>query len=224
MAALKQYLWSNILIEILFVNMAEIQSFQLLKQKIAELQNLLLNAMMKNSEISDDRDFIIQEQLDSLDYYIKWMPKDKYVLFRWFSDALYFSQSRFMEVKASLSRFIQRNSLQIDKLLKEMESDRHSLDIVTDLIFLCEIYKWNLNMIYYDKSLSIKTGTFVLNSEYSYINLSLLTPAKVETFYSKDFISKAGMCQAILSDIIDKIGKKEETDDSFVEIKYQFYK
>lgn len=79
-------------------------------------------------------------------------------------------------------------------------------------------------MIYYDRTLSIKTGTFVLNSDYSYINISLLTPAKVETFYSKDFISKAGMCQAILNDIIDKIGKSEDSDESFVEMKYQFYK
>ena len=79
-------------------------------------------------------------------------------------------------------------------------------------------------MIYYDRSLSIKTGTFVLNGDYSYINLSLLTPGKVETFYPKDFISKAGMWQAILNDIIDKIGKNDDSDDSFVEIKYQFYK
>lgn len=79
-------------------------------------------------------------------------------------------------------------------------------------------------MIYYDRSLSIKTGSFVLNEDYSYINLSLLTPAKVETFYQKDYISKAGMCQAILSDIIDKIGKDDEFEDSYVEIKYQFYK
>lgn len=43
--------------------MSDIQNFQLLKQKISELKNLLLNAMMKNSEMSDDRDFIIQEQL-----------------------------------------------------------------------------------------------------------------------------------------------------------------
>jgi hypothetical protein len=40
--------------------------------------------------------------------------------------------------------------------------------------------------------MSIKTGSFTLNPEYEFINLSLLTPAKVETFYTKDFISKAG--------------------------------
>lgn len=121
--------------------MSDFKNFPVLKEKISELENLLANAMMKNSEMSEDNDNMIRNQLDDKGYYIKEMPKDCYVLFRCFSDALYFSQSRYMEVKASLASFIQRNSNLIDKFLKERQSEKPGLDIITDLIFLCEIYK-----------------------------------------------------------------------------------
>lgn len=62
--------------------MSDIQNFDVLEQKISELQNLLSNAMMKDNEISEDTNFNIQEQLDSLEYYIKSMPKDSNILFR----------------------------------------------------------------------------------------------------------------------------------------------
>jgi len=64
------------------------------------------------------------------------MPKDKLMLFRCFSDALYFSQSRFMEVKTHLAQFMHKHSHQINGSLKEEDSDKVKLDIVSDMIFL----------------------------------------------------------------------------------------
>lgn len=62
--------------------MRDIQNFEILRQKISELQDLLSNAMMTDNEISEDTNFLIQEQLDTLEYYIKSMPKDNNVIFR----------------------------------------------------------------------------------------------------------------------------------------------
>jgi hypothetical protein len=43
--------------------MEEIQNFDVLNQKIKELQDLLSNAMKKDSDMSEDTNFNIQEQL-----------------------------------------------------------------------------------------------------------------------------------------------------------------
>ena len=76
-----------------------------------------------------------------------------------------------------------------------------------------------MKILYYDRSLSIETGSFILDSNYKYVNLSFLSPAKIDTFYSKDFISKAGFCQGILKDIIERVllngqDPEESFDDS----------
>ena len=81
------------------------------------------------------------------------------------------------------------------------------LDIVSDMIFLCQIYHKNLRVLYYNKHFSIKTQQFAINPNYEFIDLSLLTPGKIETFYTKEFISKAAMCQGLLYDVIDKMFK-----------------
>lgn len=84
----------------------------------------------------------------------------------------------------------------------------------------------NLKVLYYNRNLSIETGTFTLNEEYDFINLSLLTPGKIETFYAKDFIDKAAYCQRIVFDIVDKVFSKGQVDaDESIEVSpYLFYK
>jgi hypothetical protein len=80
-------------------------------------------------------------------------------------------------------------------------------------------------VLYYDKSLSIKTGEFTLSEDFGFINLSLLTPGKVETFYQKEFISNAGMCQSILNCILEKIfAEKEGLNESLDDSQFHIYK
>lgn len=102
--------------------------------------------------------------------------------------------------------------------------DKLRFDTVTDLIFLCQIYKKNLKVLYYDRSLEIKIGEFILNDSYSFINLSLLTPAKIETFYTKEFIANAGVCQGLINDIIEKALPSGDIDESIDESHIQIYK
>ena len=52
-------------------NMPNTPNFAILKDIITRLQDLLKEAGLKQTEMSEDRDFIIQEQLDDLEYYIK---------------------------------------------------------------------------------------------------------------------------------------------------------
>ena len=82
-----------------------------------------------------------------------------------------------------------------------------------------------MKVLYYDRSLSIKTGIFTLDPQYKFINLSLLSPAKVETIYTKEFISNAGFIQGIILELIDKANSEEEDlDESIEDYSYHMYK
>lgn len=79
-------------------------------------------------------EFELQQQLDNQGLYVKLMPNDSNMLFRAFSDALYFSQSRFKEVKSALCKFIHKHPNQMSKLLEYFYEEEQELgDYISNL-------------------------------------------------------------------------------------------
>jgi hypothetical protein len=79
------------------------QRFGLIKQRIVDLKQFTSQLNQTHDSLTKNGgEFEIQQLLDDQELYVKQVPSDSNMVFRAFSDSLYFSQSRFQEVKMQL--------------------------------------------------------------------------------------------------------------------------
>eukprot|EP00344_Euplotes_crassus_P001700 CAMPEP_0196999998 /NCGR_PEP_ID=MMETSP1380-20130617/5056_1 /TAXON_ID=5936 /ORGANISM="Euplotes crassus, Strain CT5" /LENGTH=618 /DNA_ID=CAMNT_0042417137 /DNA_START=267 /DNA_END=2123 /DNA_ORIENTATION=+ len=63
--------------------------------------------------------------------------------------------------------------------------------------------------------MDVKLKKFVCEEAWDYINLSVLSAGKVETFYTKEFMTTCGFCQGIVMDLVERVMGKDldESED-----------
>lgn len=135
--------------------------FGLIKQNIVSFKEFIKQLDSYQDTFSTrGNEFELNELLDEQGMYVKQMPIDPNMLFRAFSDSLFFSQSKFKEIKTGLCKYIRKNASQMNKLLDsffdgDMEASdyitsikRHSYDFEIELVLLCELYHKNAQVYY----------------------------------------------------------------------------
>lgn len=139
--------------------------YQYLKQYIHSIKKLIKRQRQKAK--GKDRLSLCME-LDKSDYHLKLIAKDKNNIFRIFSDALFFSQSHYKEVKDELYSFIQKNANIFKNLLKFIssnfesaeeyfeETNRGNKEPEITLTMLAFIYGRNLVFLYSDENCILK--------------------------------------------------------------------
>ena len=172
-----------------------------------------------------DGEMALRIGLDKSDYYIKLISKDKSNIFRAFSDALYFSQSNYNEVKFKMYSFIQKNANIFTKLLKFIgskyeaaeeyleELNRSTKEPEVALTILSIIFERNLVLLYYDENYATKKYKLELGFSKSVFISIIDKSGYFDTVYSKDYIKNCGLVQSILSDLIQSIGDSEENSE-----------
>lgn len=177
--------------------------------------------------------------LDKSDYYIKLMTKDKSNIFRAYSDALYFSQTSYNEVKFKMYSFIQKNANIFTKLLKFIgskydtaeeyleELNKSTKEPEVALIILSIIFERNLTVLYYDETFATKKYKLDLGFTKSVFISIIDKSGYFDTVYSKEYIKYCGMVQSILFDLASSIGESgdisEETSEN-KSLKVNYYK
>ena len=73
-------------------------------QNLKELQNFILK--QNSVEKGDDEDFYIQEQLDELNYYVKYIAKEHQNIFMAISDSIHFSSANWQKEKEFIRAMI----------------------------------------------------------------------------------------------------------------------
>ncbi len=139
--------------------------YQFLKQYIHTIKKLIKRQRQK---VKAEDKYSLSIQLDKSDYYIKLIAKDKNNIFRAFSDALFFSQSYYKDVKNKLFSFIQKYANIFKNLLtfidSKFESSEEYLEEISrgnkepeiTLTMLSLIYERNLVLLYSDENFTLK--------------------------------------------------------------------
>ena len=162
--------------------------------------------------------------LDKSDFYLKLMAKDKNNIFRVFSDALYFSQSYYKDVKNALYCFIQNYANIFKNLLQfigsRFETAEEYLEAISKgnkepeitLTMLSFIYRTNLVLLYSDENFVLKKYKLEFGFAKTVFVSILDNSGYFDTVYSKEHINNCGMIQSLLIDIIGK-GLQENDED-----------
>ena len=158
------------------------ERFDFIKKRIVKLKSFTkqLQQIDAKSTISNCKD--IFDKIDSIGVYIRQMPEKTNKIFRLFSDTLYFTQSRFKDIKYSLCTFVQKYDRQISKLLNYFYPENYevedyiaqlmkgSWDFEITLVLLWELYNKNAEIYF---QLLPNTIDYELQNELEVKNSSL---------------------------------------------------
>ena len=136
------------------------ERFDFIKKRIVKLKYFTeqLQKYDKDSQLKGNKDIL--EKITAAGMYIRHMPEKTNKIFRLFSDTLYFTQSRFKEIKYSLCTFVQKHDRQISKLLSFFYSENYevedyiaqlmkgSWDFEITLVLLWELYNKNAEIYF----------------------------------------------------------------------------
>jgi len=174
--------------------------------------------------VKDEDKLSLRMGLDKSDFYLKLIAKDKNNIFRVFSDALYFSQGYYKDVKNGLYSFIQnyantfKNLLQFigsrfetaEEYLEEISKGNKEPEIT--LIMLAFIYNTNLVLLYSDENFVLKKYKLEFGFSKTVFISILDNSGYFDTVYSKDHINNSGMVQSLILDIIGKALQENDED------------
>lgn len=196
--------------------------YQFLKQYIHTIKKLIKRQRQK---VKPEDKYSVSIQLDKSDYYLKLIAKDKNNIFRAFSDALFFSQSYYKEVKNKLYSFIQKYANIFKNLLTFIDSRFESAEEYLEeisrgnkepeitLTMLSLIYNRNLVLLYSDEKFNIKKYRLEFGfKETAFISI-LDHSGNFNTFYTKEYIKNCGIAQTLLIDIIGKALQENDEDE-----------
>lgn len=152
-------------------------------QNLKEIQNFILK--QNSVEKGDDEDFYIQEQLDDLHYYVKYIAKDPQNIFMAISDSVHFTTALWKSEKEYIEKMIitcmgdsseeteQSEELLIGFNLHELISMLYGEDSLLNysteeeivkrllvnreitLLLSCYFYQKNLKLLGYDQTCSL---------------------------------------------------------------------
>ena len=193
--------------------------YQYLKQYIHSIKKLIKKQKQK---VKDKDKLPLRMELDKSDFYLKSIAKDKNNIFRVFSDALYFSQSYYKEVKNELYSFIQKNANIFKNLLKfigsHFESAEEYLEEISrgnkepeiTLTMLAFIYGRNLVLLYSDENFVLKKYKLEFGFKQTAFISILDHTGWFDTVYQKEHVKNWGMAQSLLLELISNAIDEEE--------------
>jgi hypothetical protein len=130
--------------------------YQHLKQYIHSIKKLIKR---QRQRMKDKDKLSLCIELDKSDYHLKLIAKDKSNIFRVFSEALYFSESHYKEIRDELYSFIQQNANTLVEnlsLLKDISKvpieEMGNIEPEITLTLLAFIYGRNLVLLYSDEN------------------------------------------------------------------------
>lgn len=98
-------------------------TFEVLKNRVVQLKSFTSQLQKTQQEMRDGgMASSLEKTLLNEGFIVKQMPMNGNKLFRVFSDTLYFTQSRFKEIKYSLNTYVQEHDRQVSKLLSSFYS------------------------------------------------------------------------------------------------------
>lgn len=197
-------------------------------------------------------DFYIQEQLDTLNYYIKHIPKDAQNLFRAISDALYFTTACWEQeldfIRSNILRCMDTPDFPIQFDVKQFISEVYGADsllnfasdeVICDtllqnaeitLLLACYFNHMNLKVLGYDHQCTLKELTLDLGFD-NYFHFSIIDDGRsFDNIYSKHYIyKKAAYCQRIVEKIVDVVLGESESHQEILDTvsaktSFSFYK
>jgi hypothetical protein len=99
------------------------EKFELLKTRIVQLKSFTVQLTNNQKQLSlDHEESELQKIMEQEGFFVKHLPMNGNRLFRVFSDTLYFTPSRYKEIKYALSTFVQKHDRQVSKLLSAFYS------------------------------------------------------------------------------------------------------
>ena len=149
-------------------------------------------------------------ELDKSDYHLKLIAKDKSNIFRVFSEALYFSESHYKEIRDELYSFIQQNANTLVEnlsLLKDISKvpieEMGNIEPEITLTLLAFIYGRNLVLLYSDENWILKK--YILDFNFAKTAfISILDNNGFNSVYTREHIKNWGFAQSVLIEIINK--------------------
>ena len=196
--------------------------YQYLKQYIHSIKKLIKR---QRSKVKDGDKLSLRMELDKSDYYLKLIANDKNNIFRVFSDALYFSQSYYKEVKNKFYSFIQNYANIFKNLLKFIgsnfetaeeyleEINRGNKEPEITLTMLSFIYGRNLVLLYSDENFVLKKYKLEFGFTETVFVSILDNSGNFDSVYTKEHINLCGMTQSLLLEILGKALQENDEDE-----------